>query len=177
MTRSAGLQGLGRALRLLRLRRGRKQFELAAAAEITKAMLSAYETGKRQPSLKTLASILEALDTDLADLHRALLAGRREDFLLGTSAAAAPSAGVGRPRSPAAHDRPYPSGDEAAGDEVADGVDVRRILGIAGPLAAAEEVALAEMLHGFHRLLRYFHRKWRRQREHELSLPRARGSP
>ena len=83
MTAERGLAGLGGALRRLRVHRDFKQFETAAAAGITKAMLSAYETGKRRPSLKTLSRLLEALDADLGDLHRALVAERYGDAVFG----------------------------------------------------------------------------------------------
>src|SRR5436309_13021444 len=65
-------QGLGRALRWLRDRQSKRQYQVADAAGITKAMLSAYETGKQKPSLDTLEKILAALDGDLNDLHNAL---------------------------------------------------------------------------------------------------------
>jgi transcriptional regulator with XRE-family HTH domain len=146
MTDSSRLDGVGRALRLLRLRRGRRQFQIEAQAGITKAMLSAYETGKRQPSLRTLGSLLDALEADLADLHRALLAGRQQDALLAADEI----------------DRPYAAPIDE-GDEVREGVDVRAVLGIAGPLAPGEEQALAATLLGFHRLLRYLHLEWRRR--------------
>jgi len=45
---------------------------VADTAGITKAMLSAYETGKQKPSLDTLEKILAALECDLNDLHNAL---------------------------------------------------------------------------------------------------------
>ena len=77
-SRTSPLAGLGPALRRLRMRKGLRQFETAAAAEITKAMLSAYENGKRRPSLKTLDQILAALEADLGDLHHALVTERRE---------------------------------------------------------------------------------------------------
>src|ERR1041384_5487927 len=64
--------GLGRALRWLRDRQGKRQYQVADAAGITKAMLSAYETGKQKPSLDTLEKILSALECDLNDLHNAL---------------------------------------------------------------------------------------------------------
>src|SRR5215213_5490815 len=64
--------GLGRALRWLRDRRGKRQYQIADGAGITKAMLSAYETGKQKPSLDTLEKILTALDCDLNDLHNSL---------------------------------------------------------------------------------------------------------
>ena len=147
MTDRSQLDSVGRALRLLRLRRGRRQYEVAAAAEITKAMLSAYETGKRQPSLKTLGSLLDALEADLADLHRALVAGRQEDAVL----------------TDRHLDRPYPAPIDE-GSEISEAVDLQAVLGVSGPLPAAEEEALTEMLHGFHRLLRYFHLEWRRRR-------------
>ena len=65
-------QGLGRALRWLRDRQGKRQYQVADAAGITKAMLSAYETGKQKPSLDTLEKILDALDCSLNDLHNSL---------------------------------------------------------------------------------------------------------
>ena len=64
--------GLGRALRWLRDRQGKRQYQVADAAGITKAMLSAYETGKQKPSLDTLEKILASLECDLNDLHNAL---------------------------------------------------------------------------------------------------------
>src|SRR3979409_1631423 len=64
--------GLGRALRWLRDRQGKRQYQVADTAGITKAMLSAYETGKQKPSLDTLEKILAALECDLNDLHNAL---------------------------------------------------------------------------------------------------------
>src|SRR6476661_7101581 len=64
--------GLGRALRWLRDRQGKRQYQVADTAGITKAMLSAYETGKQKPSLDTLEKILSALECDLNDLHNAL---------------------------------------------------------------------------------------------------------
>ena len=64
--------GLGRALRWLRDRQGKRQYQVADTAGITKAMLSAYETGKQKPSLDTLEKILAALECDLNDLHNSL---------------------------------------------------------------------------------------------------------
>ena len=65
-------EGLGRALRWLREKAGLRQYETAQAAGITKAMLSAYETGKQSPSLESLEKVLGALGADLMDLTRAL---------------------------------------------------------------------------------------------------------
>jgi len=144
MTAERGLAGLGGALRRLRVHRDLKQFQTAAAAGITKAMLSAYETGKRRPSLKTLGRLLEALDADLGDLHRALVTERHGDALFGRDRRSA----VER----------YPPGAADAGLDVAEPPDVYQVLGTQRRLPAAEEVALSEMLRGFHNLLRYLHR-------------------
>jgi transcriptional regulator with XRE-family HTH domain len=64
------LRYLGPALRLMRLRRGMRQYDLAGRAQITKAMLSAYENRRRVPSLRTLSKLLDALDARLLDLVR-----------------------------------------------------------------------------------------------------------
>lgn len=151
-----GLKGLGPALRRLRVHRDLKQYETAAAAGITKAMLSAYETGKRRPSLKTLGRLLEALDADLGDLHQALVTERWGDALFGRG----PRPTDYGPADDAPADAPYPPPVPAgrAGYEVAEPPDVYRVLGTRRPLAAAEEVAFSEMLRGFHNLLRYLHR-------------------
>ncbi|HEX5761473.1 MAG TPA: helix-turn-helix transcriptional regulator [Thermoanaerobaculia bacterium] len=65
-------ENLGRALRWLRDRQGKKQYEVAESAGITKGMLCAYETGKQRPSLETLDKLLLALGCDLLALHEAL---------------------------------------------------------------------------------------------------------
>lgn len=71
------LERLGPALRLLRLRRGVLQVDLARRAGITKAMLSGYERGARLPSLRSLAAVLDAQGFDFETLHRALVCVRR----------------------------------------------------------------------------------------------------
>ena len=63
---------LGRAVRWLRERQGKKQYLVADTAGVTKGMLSAYETGRQKPSLETLEKLLTALDCDLHDLHNAI---------------------------------------------------------------------------------------------------------
>jgi transcriptional regulator with XRE-family HTH domain len=62
----------GSALVLLRKRTGKKQAEIAQEASLTKCMLSAYETGRQQPSLKSLTKLLEVLGADFRDLQDAL---------------------------------------------------------------------------------------------------------
>lgn len=72
-------RNIGKALRWLRNQRGKKQREVAAAAGITPAMLSAYETGKHRPSLDTTERVLTALECDVVELTRALLFVERQD--------------------------------------------------------------------------------------------------
>ena len=131
------LNGLGQALRWLRDRQGKKQYQVANAAGITKGMLSAYETGRQRPSLETLEKILDTLGCDLNDLHNAIqiINGRPEGM---------------RRRGDGAG-----GGGEAPGGEGR--LDVREILGVREEIPLEEEDALAMMLDGFHRLLRYLH--------------------
>lgn len=130
--------GLGRALRWLREKEGRRQYETARAAGVTKAMLSAYETGKQSPSLASLEKILDALGVDLLALARALDHVNERPPRRADAGAPPPAALAGR--------------SEAAGAP-----DVRAILGVA-EMAGEEEEALGRMLDGFHRLIRYLHR-------------------
>lgn len=139
------LQGLGRALRWIRDNQGKKQYQVAAAAGVTKAMLSAYETGKQKPSLDTLEKILDALAIDLSGLFDAL------EVVNGRTA-------THRHFGP--DPLALPEGREAPGDWAGlrpPSVDVYRVLGVEKPLPAAEEEALSEMLRGFHKLIRYLH--------------------
>jgi transcriptional regulator with XRE-family HTH domain len=142
---SSILEGLGFALRWLRDRQGRKQFQVANAAGITKGMLSSYETGRQRPSLDTLEKILDSLGCDLNDLHNALqiVNGRPE----------------GMRRKP---DSAVPTLSGGAAAEGAPGAalggghrDLHEILGVAGPIASEIEASLGQMLEGFHRFLRH----------------------
>jgi transcriptional regulator with XRE-family HTH domain len=147
------LNGLGPALRWLRDRRGKKQYQVAAAAGITKGMLSAYETGRQRPSLDTLDKILETLQCTLNDLHNALqiVNGRPGELIR-------PGVWDGR------------SADPAGGQREAEPLDIYGVLQIEERLPVEEERALGQMLDGFHRLVRYMHRT--------LQQPRpASGSP
>lgn len=139
-------QGLGRALRWLRDRQGKRQYQVADAAGITKAMLSAYETGKQKPSLDTLEKILDALDCNLNDLHNSLqIVNERPEAIR--------RPGGGRDTGwPARRDS-----QEMFAPGERSGPDVYHVLGINRPIPPIEEQALSEMLQGFHRLVRYFH--------------------
>jgi transcriptional regulator with XRE-family HTH domain len=136
------LTGLGQALRWLRDRQGKKQYQVADAAGITKGMLSAYETGRQRPSLETLEKILDTLGCDLNDLHNAvqIINGRPEKMR--------------RREDPAAGEEIFsePRAEASAGQ-----VSVQQLLGRSAPVPAEEERALAEMLEGFHLFLRYLH--------------------
>lgn len=130
--------GLGKALRWLREKQGRRQYELAEAAHVTKAMLSAYETDKQRPALETLERILDALGVDLATLGDALdHVNERPRSGAGGRAGEPPAPGLG-----------------AAGLGV---IDVCRLLGVPA-LPPEEEESMRQMLAGFHRFLRYLHR-------------------
>lgn len=174
--RSSPLSGIGPALRRLRMRRGQRQFETAEAAAITKAMLSAYENGKRRPSLKTLDQILAALEADLGDLHAALTLERRERARAAHAAQEmqaveetqrGEAAREALPNAPPDElgEPPARYGDEAPAAEPwpelawrrSPEVDLYRALGLRGPLPPTEERALSEMLVGFLKLLRFLH--------------------
>jgi transcriptional regulator with XRE-family HTH domain len=138
--------GLGRALRWLRDRQGKRQYQVADAAGITKAMLSAYETGKQKPSLDTLEKILEALECDLNDLHNALqIVNERPDAIRRT----------GGIQDAWQSFRAEGSADGAEAGR--GGNNVYSILGLQRQLPPQEEQALSEMLDGFHKLVRYLH--------------------
>jgi transcriptional regulator with XRE-family HTH domain len=133
--------GLGRAIRWLRDRQGKRQYQVADAAGITKAMLSAYETGKQKPSLDTLEKILTALECDLNDLHNALQIVNERPEAIRRSGAPREGAWPGHPQ----------------GGRDGESPNVYNILGINRPLPPMEEQALSEMLRGFHKLVRYLH--------------------
>ena len=136
--------GLGRALRWLRDRQGKRQYQVADAAGITKAMLSAYETGKQKPSLDTLEKILIALECDLNDLHNSLqIVNERPEA-------------IRRPGGVRDAWQAYRPQDSQESSD-ASGNSVYRVLGLKRQLPALEEQALSEMLEGFHKLVRYLH--------------------
>ncbi|MFL6237159.1 MAG: helix-turn-helix domain-containing protein [Thermoanaerobaculia bacterium] len=136
------LNGLGQALRWLRDRQGKKQYQVADSAGITKGMLSAYETGRQRPSLETLEKILDTLGCDLNDLHNAIqiINGRPEKM---------------KRRGEGVEEEPPVLRPEGGGSRS----EVSRILNRRDPLPFEEERAFSEMLDGFHRLLRYFHER------------------
>lgn len=139
--------GLGRALRWLRDRQGKRQYQVADAAGITKAMLSAYETGKQKPSLDTLEKILAALECDLNDLHNALqIVNERPEA-------------IRRPGASRDNWQGYYRDSQESLQEATDvsGLNVYRVLGLNRQLPPQEEQALSEMLDGFHKLVRYLH--------------------
>jgi transcriptional regulator with XRE-family HTH domain len=148
------LSGLGQALRWLRDRQNKKQYQVAEAAGITKGMLSAYETGRQRPSLETLEKILDTLGCDLNDLHNAIqiINGRPEKMKRRDE-------GAGQEEG-----SPAPAFEGGR-------VDLQRILGRREPLPIEEERAFSEMLDGFHRLLRYFHDTYSTQLQRRAPAP------
>jgi transcriptional regulator with XRE-family HTH domain len=66
------LQCLPKALRLIREGLGYRQTDVAERSGLTKAMLSSYETGKTQPSLGSLTTLLAAIGKDFADFQNAI---------------------------------------------------------------------------------------------------------
>src|SRR6202035_597000 len=143
-------QGLGRALRWLRERQTKRQYQVADSAGINKAMLSAYETGKQKPSLDTLEKILGALEGDLNDLHNALQIVNERPEAIRRGAGAAQGAWQ-------VYRRERLEGAEETGGDDAAGLNIYRVLGVNRPLPPQEEQALGEMLEGFHKLVRYLH--------------------
>ena len=211
------LTGLGQALRWLRERQARKQYQVASAAGITKGMLSAYETGRQRPSLETLDKLLETLGCDLNDVHNALqiVNGRPEQMKAWRGGLGSPAPGELSTSAAAMPPKTAPMAPTSAWPgEIAPGIpsygayagmtgplvsevhepprgrilaDLHQVLGQAGmqrssepspaapgsdlaplpplpalpplpPLPPEEELAMAQMLEGFHNLLRYWHR-------------------
>ncbi len=127
---------LGEALRHLRLHGGgrpRKQLEIAAEAGVTRGMLSSYENGHQEPSLRTLGRLLDALGADLEQLEWALRMVEAE------------------PGEPAR--RPYPPAP--ASGEVAEPAAVYRTVKVPRLLSDDEERVLGQMIAGFLAWLRY----------------------
>jgi transcriptional regulator with XRE-family HTH domain len=142
------LRNLGHALRYLRILSGRKQFEVAEVAGITRAMLSAYERGSREPSLTTLTKILDALGVDFAGLQTAFDrvesgSGKPETTLAGSASF---------PRGPASDGRHFDPTHPA---------ELARFVGESEALPTEEAVAYGEMVRGFLAWMRAVHRAQR----------------
>lgn len=65
-------RALGQYIRSLRERRGWRQIDLAAHAEISKTQVSDVESGKRDIRLGTLEKIAKGLDTKPSEMLRAI---------------------------------------------------------------------------------------------------------
>src|SRR5436309_13051967 len=66
------LQFVPEALKLIRQGAGLRQTDVSERSGLTKAMLSAYETGKTLPTLVSLTTFLVAIGKDLADFQEVL---------------------------------------------------------------------------------------------------------
>jgi uncharacterized protein len=62
----SGTETAGALLRRARVGAGLSQAELAARAGVTQSVISAYESGHRQPALPTLAALIDAAGYELA---------------------------------------------------------------------------------------------------------------
>ncbi|HEY0783563.1 MAG TPA: helix-turn-helix transcriptional regulator [Thermoanaerobaculia bacterium] len=158
--RISSLTGLGQALRWLRDRQGKKQYQVAAAAGITKGMLSAYETGRQRPSLETLEKLLDTLERNLSDLHAAIqiVNGQPPEPRPARDRSWEPY-GAGSPLASELRETPEEGNETSAtaGGGSPGSRELYRILDRREPLPAAEEQALGLMLDGFHRLIRHLH--------------------
>ena len=69
---------VGKALRFLRKRRAMTQKAVAEAADISKNLLSNWETGTTAPSLSSLEKVMAVLNVDLLELYNTmnLMAGK-----------------------------------------------------------------------------------------------------
>jgi transcriptional regulator with XRE-family HTH domain len=63
---------LGQKIRELRRRRGWRQIDLAAHAELSKTHISELEAGKREVGIKTLERLAEALETKISELMKSI---------------------------------------------------------------------------------------------------------
>lgn len=59
---------LGQRIRNLRRKRGWRQIDLAAHAELSKTHVNEVEVGKREIGLEALKRIADALETNLSEL-------------------------------------------------------------------------------------------------------------
>lgn len=142
-------ENLGQALRWLRNRQNRKQYQIAEAAGITKAMLSSYETGKQYPSIETLQKILGALHVEVAELDHALKLHQDPEASGDLAAEGAPLPWSYEGGFPEPRVNPY------------------RLLGIDHQLPADQERALIGTVTSFHAFLRSLYD------EHRRNLPAA----
>ena len=85
--------GLGPALRDLRIERGLTQVQLAERAGVSKSMLSLYEQEKQRPHLDTLGKLLNALGVSLGQLAARLERQALRDQALGAGHADMPRGG------------------------------------------------------------------------------------
>ncbi len=143
---------VGAALRHLRLHGGpepRKQLDVAAEAGVTRGMLSSYERGRQEPSLKNLDRVLDALGADLTQLHWALRIVQASPERPSGGA----RQGAGGPGADAPDDRWETAPPPPA--EIREPGAVYRAVHLPEPLSVDEEAALGQVLSGFLAWLRY----------------------
>jgi len=153
---------IGAALRHLRLHGGsapRKQMDVAAEAGVTRGMLSSYERGRQEPSLKNLDRVLQALGADLAQLHWAIRIVQTAPTVSAAKGGSGAAAGgpEAAPRPGAAGKLPTAGWDFTPPPpaELHEPGAVYRAVRLPEPLSEDEEAALGQLLSGFLAWLRY----------------------
>ncbi|WP_260093298.1 helix-turn-helix domain-containing protein [Phaeobacter inhibens] len=68
MERSFTVEDFGKRLRALRKERGYSQESFALTVELDRTYIGGIERGERNPGLKTIVRIADALDVPVADL-------------------------------------------------------------------------------------------------------------
>ena len=76
MAQDSFIIGLGNRIRELRLKNKMSQNDLAMLCNFEKATMSRIESGKSNPTVRTLIIISRALDVHIVELFRDLTVGR-----------------------------------------------------------------------------------------------------
>ena len=133
---------LGQALKLLRQAQGRRQNEVAQAADIKSGQLSNYERGNKDPSVRNLRKVLKALGCSWIDLdaaEKAILQGRQEEW-------------ISRRRREAS---PYSTDPPQAFNVAEEHIDLENLLRLDRPLPTETRNYFALMVQGYLGLLRH----------------------
>jgi transcriptional regulator with XRE-family HTH domain len=134
--------GLGPALRDLRIERGWAQVQLAERAGVSKSMLSLYERDKQRPYLDTLGKLLDAFGVSLGQLAAGLERRALRDQALGAGDADMPRGGY---QLASLLDGVLGAAEDAGQPELAAGLSHLRLLHAVG-WAAHGVVALGRLV-------------------------------
>ena len=75
------VKAIGRRIRMLRMKRGVTQYQLAELIDVSNVYISNLESGKRTPSVDTLIHIANALDVSTDDILYDCLENHRSKVL------------------------------------------------------------------------------------------------